>query len=350
MKRKDNVFKVAGVYASVIIGAGFASGQELMKFFVDYGQAGVIGLLISGALFSLVGWAVLEMCHENGFGYQELIQHCMGKNLGLVTEVAAAFFMYVLYVTMIAGTGATLNQVFDLEFSVGAAAGALVCFIAMMFDLEGLMEINSKLAPVLAAGGILIGLFAFARQSAPAMAIEGSPRWLFSSLTYTSYNIVTSISVLAAMGKTISSKKTCRRAALLGGGLMTVLGLCMLYPLYLYYSYAAPAEVPLLLIANRFGLAFEYFYFITLMCAIFTTAISNGFALSAWAGNRLGINPLAAKAFLALSAFAVSHIGFSMFVSKVYPVFSLIGTIEIAAIFIAWKRGKKKALDMPEAA
>jgi uncharacterized membrane protein YkvI len=341
MKKKDNILKIAGVYATVIIGAGFASGQELMQFFANFGIWGVAGIIVSGFLFALVGWAVLEICQGKGFGYQELIQFCMGEKLGIVVEVAAAFFMYVLYVTMIAGAGAAINQVFGIEFSVAAASAALAFFIAMMFDLEGLMAINSKLAPVLAAGGLMIGLLTLMQQSQPTMAYAGKSNWLISSVVYSSYNMVTAISVLSAIGMTMKNRSSCRNAGLLGGGLMTLLGLFMLYPLYIYYKQASVAEVPLLVIAHRFSLGFEYFYLLMILCAIFTTSLSNGFALTNWAKERLNANSFAAKIILTISAFAASHIGFSRFVSRVYPIFSIIGLFEIIAIFIAWRKFRK---------
>jgi uncharacterized membrane protein YkvI len=340
--KKAGVLKIAGVYASVIIGAGFASGQELLKFFANYGPWGALGVVMSGAIFAFAGWAIMEICHKKGFSYKELVDFSMGRKLGGVVEVVSAFFMYVLYSTMMAGVGATLSQAHDVPFSVGVVCAAGVTFVAMMFDLDGLVAINSLLAPVLAIGGLLVGLFAFLNRTAPTMALGRDNAWIASAVIYASYNMVTSVPVLAALGKTIPSAKTARGGALFGGALMTVLGLFMIYPIYVYYFQATQAEVPLLAIAGNFSWLFEQFYLVILLCAIFTTAISNGFGIASWASESLGISPVVAKAAISISSCLFAHIGFSMFVSKVYPLFSAIGMLELAAIFAAWKRVSRK--------
>ena len=46
--------KIAGAFVGVIVGAGFASGRELLLFFVDFGVWGLAGALVSAALFTLV--------------------------------------------------------------------------------------------------------------------------------------------------------------------------------------------------------------------------------------------------------------------------------------------------------
>lgn len=52
-----DVFKIAGAFVGVLVGAGFASGQELLVFFVNFGAWGVAGTLVSAALFTFLGAA-----------------------------------------------------------------------------------------------------------------------------------------------------------------------------------------------------------------------------------------------------------------------------------------------------
>ena len=42
-----NVFKIVFVIIGTLIGAGFASGQEIYVFFFSYGIKGFIGIIIS---------------------------------------------------------------------------------------------------------------------------------------------------------------------------------------------------------------------------------------------------------------------------------------------------------------
>ncbi len=45
-----DLLAVMGLYVGGVIGAGFASGQELVVFFVRYGAGGLVGILLSVAL------------------------------------------------------------------------------------------------------------------------------------------------------------------------------------------------------------------------------------------------------------------------------------------------------------
>ncbi len=51
--------KIASIYVGTVIGAGFASGREIIDFFGVYGIKGIWGIVIAGLLFSLVGSLLL---------------------------------------------------------------------------------------------------------------------------------------------------------------------------------------------------------------------------------------------------------------------------------------------------
>ena len=49
-----NTFNIIWVIIGTLIGAGFASGQEINLFFYSYGKIGFIGLLISSIFYKLL--------------------------------------------------------------------------------------------------------------------------------------------------------------------------------------------------------------------------------------------------------------------------------------------------------
>lgn len=52
MKR---VLLIASAFIGVIVGAGFASGQEVLQYFTSFGMMGTFGAMITTALFTYVG-------------------------------------------------------------------------------------------------------------------------------------------------------------------------------------------------------------------------------------------------------------------------------------------------------
>lgn len=49
-----NILKVVFVIIGTLIGAGFASGQEMYLFFFSYGMKGLIGIVVSCTLMGLI--------------------------------------------------------------------------------------------------------------------------------------------------------------------------------------------------------------------------------------------------------------------------------------------------------
>ena len=49
-----NILKVVFVIIGTLIGAGFASGQEIYSFFYSYGIVGLLGILITCGLISII--------------------------------------------------------------------------------------------------------------------------------------------------------------------------------------------------------------------------------------------------------------------------------------------------------
>ena len=74
MRSIVNIFAVSFGYAAAVIGAGFASGQEIVSFFVKYGRYSLFGILIACLIFFAFSYAVLCSCKEyNIHSYDELL-------------------------------------------------------------------------------------------------------------------------------------------------------------------------------------------------------------------------------------------------------------------------------------
>ena len=61
---EKNWIKIASIYVGTVIGAGFASGREIIEFFGVYGLKGIVGIIISGFLFSVLGSLLLIKINE----------------------------------------------------------------------------------------------------------------------------------------------------------------------------------------------------------------------------------------------------------------------------------------------
>jgi len=349
-KRKFGGLQIAAVYASVFLGAGFASGQELLRYFVGFGRVGIWGLILAGILFSLVGWAVLAICRREGIEtYSQFMGHLLGKRLGMVMEWLVAAFLFCLFVAMLAGAGATARQAFNLPFTVGAIVVGVFVYIVLRFDLEGMVKINVILAPFMIIGGIIVGLFAALLQATPAMAIPARGMmagWVISALVYASYNLVTGVPVLSAISPLATRKRDPFVGGVIGGGAITILGLSMALPLFLHYSQVVSFEIPMLFIVLRYGAAFSILFLGVLIAALITTAACNGFAVVQWLHTHGNMSKGRAAALLCIVGVLAAHVGFSNIVMYVYPLFGLLGLFKIIVIlFHGYARIREKKVE-----
>ncbi|MCL2839883.1 MAG: hypothetical protein FWE05_03835 [Defluviitaleaceae bacterium] len=335
----SNRMKIAAVYGSVFLGAGFASGRELMQYFVGFGRIGIWGLMVAGVLFALTGWAVLSICRrEKIVSYSGLMRYLLGEKLGTMTEWAVVGFLFCLFVAMLAGAGATAQQAFHLPFTAGAVMVGIVVFAILCFGLNGIIKVNLILAPFMVFGGIFIGLFTFFTYATPAFAGIGTNlglAWLLSAVVYASYNLVTGIPVLAATSGLAVTKSDARFGGIVGGGIITVLGISMALPLFLYYADIITLEIPFLYIADGYGHGFSALYLTVLITALLTTAACNGFAVLQWAEGLGFKNKAKAAAMICAFGVIASHIGFSNIVAYIYPLFGFLGLFKIVVILFS---------------
>jgi uncharacterized membrane protein YkvI len=338
--RISNGIKIAAVYASVFLGAGFASGQELIRYFVGFGPLGAVGLVVAGVLFALTGWSVLSICRrEKITSYNGMMKHLLGKRLGIATEWLVAAFLFCLFVAMLAGAGAIARQAFNMPFTIGAAVVGLLVFAILLFDLDGIVKVNVFLAPLMIFGGFFVGLYSFLAASRPAFALFGGlpSSWVIAAVVYASYNLVTGIPVLAAASKLATKKSDAVVGGVVGGGVITLLGLSLALPLFLYYTDVVNIEIPLLMVVVNYGTFFSLLYIGVLISALLTTAACNGFAVLQWLhthGSDWFTDKKKAAAMLCLLGVGAAHIGFSRIVAYVYPIFGLLGLFMIFIILL----------------
>jgi len=90
-------------------------------------------------------------------------------------------------------------------------------------------------------------------------------------------------------------------------------------------------ELPLIYIVKQYGIAYQYIYGIVIVSAIYTSAIAAGYGFV----ENCSKNKKTYKAIcivMCITAVPISKIGFSYLVNAVYPVFGLLGLVQILYI------------------
>lgn len=342
MNNIKNSLQIACVFTGTVLGAGFASGQEMMKFFAYYGYKGMLGLLLTGVMFAIIGWAILEIIYiRNCKNFTEFIEPITGKFFGNVLEWVVIFFMFVCLCAMFAGSGALFEQRFGLPYQIGVLAMAISCYVTFLNGVKGVIAVNSIIAPMLLVGVVILGLYMWIFRSSAVLnnVVEVfmiiTDNWLSSAIIYISYNIITAVVVLIALNKLVTSKLTAKLGSLLAGVALGMIGIILGFVILIYYTDIQGLEIPLLAVVMKYAPMIQYIYIIVLLSAMFTTAVANGYGIltkfkieTNTKKNRIKLM------FFILIAITFSQIGFSNMVGKVYPIFGYIGIFEIISIFI----------------
>lgn len=341
------ILKIAGVYIGIIIGAGFASGREITSFFIVYGEKWIWGILLTGILFSYLGYFVLKIIYDEQVkSYHEFMRVILGRKAGKVMEWVSGIFLCVLFFTMVAAAGATGQEAFGIDYKTGVIFILGCCFLVFLADEKGVVLVSGILSPLMIFSGILVGLYLCFVQTSRVFlndvpVYQENFQWVFSAILYVSYNIITAVTVLVSMNDMVTNKKIIRWSALLGGSCMGILGICIGAVMYLHYDEIRFLEIPMMKVIWDYGAMIKGLYLFLLVAAIFTTAVGNGYGAIKWLEEKWGGGGFMIKIIFIVMGGVFSVVGFSGFVERIYPLFGYLGLIEILFIGIyVVNRGK----------
>jgi uncharacterized membrane protein YkvI len=331
-------FRIAMAYIGTVVGAGFATGQEILQFFTRFGYSSFWGILISVLLFIVVGWKILLYGSKlRARSYRVLIQHIFGLASPIVNLYLAVSFI-LLGGAMFAGAGALLQEQWGIPYFAGAVLTALLTLLVTHWGVKGVLTVNSFIVPALVAFSILVFIHVVHQGNMPAMSLQEVPREplpiIRSGITYASFNLILSIGVLAPMGGAIRDRRPLYLGSILGGGILGALLVMGNYSLLQYLPEASQREIPQLLIVQQMGRLFVAIYGLVVWLEIFTTAVGNLFAVHTIVQEKYKTASILPAAGATAMGLILCALGFSNIVSWFYPILGIIGFVLSAVILI----------------
>lgn len=344
MARK-NAFKIASIYIGTLIGAGFASGQETMRFFTRYGIKGLYGVIVTAILFGVIGSIILLKVHEYKItSYHDWMLLFFGPYLGKVIEFFLAFLLLSFYCVMLAGSGALFEQQFGYGKEIGIILMSGFAFITFIFSMKGLSFVNSIVVPLLIVGIVAVGVFVIPQNNSLTCNIDGNfytigDNWITSCILYVSYNSICAVMVLSSLYPLLRSKRDAVMGGGLGGALLGVMLLFLFLSTLILYKDIQNVEIPMMAIASTIGENMGKLYGVLLWFAMLTTAIANGFVFIQSMEKRLKIKHLYACVLFLIVTIPLAQFGFKRLVHTLYPMFGYMGVVLI--FLLLFKKRKK---------
>lgn len=329
-KKGVSTLKVAAAYVGTVVGAGFATGQEIFQFFTRFGAMGLVGLMVTTLMFMVFGYIIMSLGRRfKARSHLEIVMHYGGSVTGTIIDSIITFFLFGSFTTMISGTGALFAQQFDLPSLWGNVLMAVITAVTVLTGINGVINSISFVVPFMLAA--VIGTSIFSIMGNPpditsAIVDIGEKslisNWFLAAILYVSYNTIISISILAPLGSEAQNKRAIRNGAVLGGFILG-LGSYMIYlTLACSIEEIKGLEVPMIYMAGKISPTMHIAYAIVLIAEIYTTAVGSLFGFVSRITD-IQENPAKSRMVVAVStaaALCASQFGFSNFVRYFYPL------------------------------
>ena len=340
-------YRIAAAAIGIVLGAGFLSGQELLRFFGAYGVWGYVGAVVAALFFYLTVTTVLFLARESGEITTDRI--VLFFDAPLARRAIASFefiFLFLIYVLMIAASGALLADVLALPPLVGDLLFCVLTVFCSLFGVKGLVRVFSWLVPVLVVATVAIAAGSiFYGGALVASDAEFSAGFLPAALVYVSFNVVCAIPILAPVGKDAPSRASIRAGTAIATLLLTVIAVFILQALS-RGGVSDQSELPMLVLSARLGGFAWGLYAFLLFGGIFSTGLSaltaiNSYFTVRWQLSHGAVAVLATG--LSLLGCSVALSGFRELVGFFYPVFGYIGLIPLVLLFLHAFLRKRRA-------
>ena len=332
--------KVAFVIIGGIIGAGFASGEEIYIFFYTYGKKGILGIIVCSILIGVIIYKSLNLINKNEINdYKEFLQKilkCSGKrnylNVSYITNIVINIFLLITFYIMIAGFGAYFKQELNISNIFGSSILAILCLIILMTSVKGVVKVSSILIPMLITFILIIGLkniFTIDLGNIGKNIIgNNSGNWLVESIIYCSYNSILLIPVLIALKKYLKDKKQITIISIISAVSILILAISIYMLLVKVDVNFLELEMPAVYVISKFFPQFKTIYGFIILVAIFTTSISIGLSfLNNTTKNKKRYTQIGI--IMCITSIIISNFGFSNLVKALYPMFGYIGIVQI---------------------
>lgn len=339
-----NILKVIFVIIGTMIGAGFASGQEMYLFFFSYGIKGLIGILISSVIIGFVIYKTFQIVNKYGVDtYKDFLDILIQKREKLkpVINTVINIFILITFFIMVAGFGAYFNQELGINSLIGSSILAIACFIVFLTSVKGFVKANELIVPILIGFLFVIGIINV--KDVHLLELENyliknnSFRFILDAVLYSSYNSILLIPVLLTLKNYIQDRKQILTIATISSIIIILLSVIIFLLLVRVDVDITKLEMPAVYVVSNMFKMLRYVYGFIILGSIFTTAISLGtsFLQNTVKSKKYKKSYTQIATIMCITSVLISKIGFSNLVSSLYPVFGYLGLIQILKLAMA---------------
>ena len=338
------VLKIASAFVGVIVGAGFASGQEILQYFTSFGYAGTIAAIISMVLFAYLGMILTKVGSRlQTVSHRKAIYEISGRYLGVIVDIIIIFTLFGVGVVMIAGAGSTLEQQFGIPAYLGSLLMTVLIALVMMLRVEKVVAVIGGVTPFLILSIVIIAIYSLFTMDTPFAELNPIAKeqpsavgnWIVSGINYASFNIAVGAGMAIVMGAAEKDERVASMGGFFGGILIGVLILLAHFAIFSKVDVVAAYDLPLLKIVEDISPFLGIIMALIIFGMIFNTGVGMFYAFVARFFDTESRTPYLAIIVTMAVGYVASFIGFTDLVREFYPVIGYMGLFLVVALIYA---------------
>ena len=338
---------VAMAYVGVVAGAGLASGQDLLQYFLSFGVMGVLGIAVMGGLNVVFGSLALQLGsyfrsdhHDEVFGR---IAHPVVNRLIDIVLVASSFIMGFV---MLAGAGANLQQAFGLPTMWGAVVCGLLVVVTAFLDIDRITRVIGVFTPVIVVLILVLTAHTLTQSHPPVEQLDAAARsvvpalpdvWL-SALNYCALCVLGGVAMAFVLGGSVLRIDVARSAGRIGGAVLAGVVVLTGITLFLNVGTVKDVDVPMQEIARSIHPAFAFVYTLAIFALIYNTVFSLFYSVARRFSGGSEARMRLILIGVVVAGLAASMAGFKSLVGIMYPILGYLGMALMVVVAMGWWR------------
>lgn len=344
MKNAVKVMQIAFTYIGTVVGAGFATGQEILQFFTRYGKWGALMIIIATLLFVWLGTKMMLLAHDiKANSYEDLNRKLFGDVIGRALSLFTLVVLIGVNSVMLAGAGSVFMENFGLPYQIGLWITLIATYLLLGKGIDGVMKLNSIVVPMM----IILSLAIIANTAGS----PGAARFLTldtekgllgvwaSPFMYAAFNLSMAQAVLVPIGSHAPNRKTIISGGLIGGAGVGFMLMAGHYALSANMPGIVQFEIPMGSIAQQLGSITKVVYILLIFMEIFSTFVADIYGITLQLKPRIQLDRKFISITILFICYLTSQFGFSALLSVLYPLFGLFSLLWAAVLALHRDKG-----------
>ncbi len=312
---------IAATFVGTVVGAGFASGQEIYRFFSIQGLQGCLGVICSIFLLGAFGERVFRIgIAIRPKSYKEFFNFSLGSGLAGVADLIISVFLIILIGVMFAGCGAIFEEL-GLGYWIGILLSSVMVVLVLLKGLPGLIFANLIIVPLMFGGALTVSLYAIQTRCAIPLSKTADLNWILAAVQFSSYNLVLAIPVLLSLCQKYPQITHLKLGGWLGSLVLGIMAGLIHWSIIFHLPHLQQSPLPMVDLARLAGNWVYLAYAMVLWCEMLTTLLADTYGVAQRLAVATGWPFHLWILVLTLAGILIGEIGFSNLVSKFYPLF-----------------------------